>query len=88
MKEIQEKENSRLLKVKRIFALILAVLLVCMYAATLVFAITDNVNTMSFFKASVALTIIVPVLLYAYQLVYRVVRSFGEKNENVPHGKD
>ena len=43
---------------------------------------------MSFFKASVALTIIVPVLIYAYQLVYRVVRSFEGKDKNVPHGKD
>ena len=67
MKDTNIKENGKL-RVKRIFALILAVLLVCMYAATLVFAITDNVKTMSFFKASVALTIIVPVLIYAYQL--------------------
>ena len=87
MKDTNIKENGKL-RVKRIFALILAVLLVCMYAATLVFAITDNVNTMSFFKASVALTIIVPVIIYAYQLVYRVVRSFEGKDKNVPHGKD
>lgn len=87
MKDTNIKENGKL-RVKRIFALILAVLLVCMYAATLVFAITDNVKTMSFFKASVALTIIVPVLIYAYQLVYRVVCSFEGKDKNVPHGKD
>lgn len=87
MKDTNIKENGKL-RGKRIFALILAVLLVCMYAATLVFAITDNVKTMSFFKASVALTIIVPVLIYAYQLVYRVVRSFEGKDKNVPHGKD
>ena len=87
MKDTNIKENGKL-RVKRIFALILAVLLVCMYAATLVFAITDNVKTMSFFKASVALTIIVPVLIYAYQLVYRVVRYFEGKDKNVPHGKD
>ena len=87
MKDTNIKENGKL-RVKRIFALILAVLLVCMYAATLVFAITDNVKTMSFFKASVALTIIVPVLIYAYQLVYRVVRSFEGKDKNVQHGKD
>lgn len=87
MKDTNIKENGKL-RVKRIFALILAVLLVCMYAATLVFAITDNVKTMSFFKASVALTIIVPVLIYAYQLVFRVVRSFEGKDKNAPHGKD
>ena len=87
MKDTNIKENGKL-RVKRIFALILAVLLVCMYAATLVFFFFFNVKTMSFFKASVALTIIVPVLIYAYQLVYRVVRSFEGKDKNVPHGKD
>ena len=39
MKDTNIKENGKL-RVKRIFALILAVLLVCMYAATLVFAIS------------------------------------------------
>ena len=60
----------------------------CKYAANHVYAITNNVKTMSFFKASVALTIIVPVLIYSYQLVYRVLRSFEGKDKNVPHGKD
>ena len=87
MKDTNIKENGKL-RVKRIFALILAVLLVCMYAATLVFAITDNVKTMSFFKASVAVSIIVPFLIYAFLFFFFLVRSFEGKDKNVPHGKD
>lgn len=73
-------------KIKRILALVGAVLLALMYVSTLIFAITDNPNTMSFFKASVALTILVPVLIYAYQLVFRVLKSLAEKN--MPDGDD
>lgn len=73
-------------KIKRILALVGAVLLALMYVSTLIFAITDNPNTMSFFKASVALTILVPVLIYAYQLVFRVLKSLAEKN--TPDGDD
>lgn len=77
---MEEKNNSGKKNTgKRILALILAVILVLLYVMTLIFAITDNENTMSFFKASVALTIIVPVLLYAYQLVFRVLKTLGDK---------
>ena len=57
-------------KWKRIIALAGAVLLVIMYGCTL----TDQSETMGLFKASVACTIIIPVLLYAYTLVYRLTR--------------
>lgn len=61
-------------KWKRIIALAGAVLLVIMYGCTLIFALTDQSETMGLFKASVACTIIIPVLLYAYTLVYRLTR--------------
>lgn len=68
-------------KVKRTLALIGAILLAGLYITTVVFAITDNPATMSYFKASVALTIFVPVLIYAYQLVYRVIKSYSGNDE-------
>lgn len=69
-------------KVKRTLALIGAILLAGLYITTVVFAITDNPATMSYFKASVALTIFVPVLIYAYQLVYRVIKSYSGNDED------
>lgn len=74
------KENSKNSMAKRVFAIIGVVLLLIMYAMTLVFAIIDNPATMDLFKASVALTIFVPVLLYAYQLVFRVLKGMGTRN--------
>ncbi|MDO4189397.1 MAG: hypothetical protein Q4D29_10455 [Lachnospiraceae bacterium] len=70
--------EDKLKRIKRIFALVGAVVLVCMYVLTLVFAITDNPETMSFFKASAVLTIVLPILIYAYQLVYRVIKLMSE----------
>lgn len=60
---------------KRIFALIGAFLLVCLYGSTLVFAFIDCSASAGLLKASIAATILVPVLLYAYTLVYRLVNK-------------
>lgn len=61
-------------KTKRILAIIGVVLLATLYISTLVFAITDNTATMGYFKASVAATILVPVLLWAYTMIYKLTR--------------
>lgn len=60
-------------KFKQILAGTSVVLLVLMYLCTLIFALTDNPKTMGFFKASVALTILIPVLSYAGILMYRLL---------------
>jgi hypothetical protein len=62
-------------KVKRILALVGVILLLAMYGSTLVFAIIDNSDSMSMFKASIAATIIIPVLLWAYTLVFKLVKK-------------
>lgn len=62
-------------KIRRILALIGAVLLFGMYAATLLFAFIDHSASQGLLKASIACTIILPVLLYAYTLVYRITRK-------------
>ncbi|MCU6748262.1 MULTISPECIES: hypothetical protein [Lachnospiraceae] len=59
-------------KSKRILAFITVVLLVCMYGSTLVFAFIDTAFSLKLLAASVALTILLPVLLYACILVYRL----------------
>lgn len=62
-------------KLKRIFALIGAVLLILLYVSTLVFALLDHSAFLGLLKASVACTILLPVLLYGYALVYKAVRK-------------
>ncbi|WP_049727703.1 hypothetical protein [Dorea sp. D27] len=62
-------------KIKRIIALTGAVLLAGMYISTLVFALLDRSETMGLLKASIVCTIILPVLLYAYTLVYKITKG-------------
>lgn len=61
---------------KRIFALIGAVILVSLYITTLVCAIINSPASIQLFKASIAMTILIPVLIFGYRLVYRVLKSY------------
>ena len=63
---------------KRILALAGAIALVLLYISTLVFAFIDPAASGGLLKASIACTIILPVLLYAYSLVYRLSKKNSE----------
>ena len=65
------------MKIKRIFAIIAVVLLVALYGSTIVFAMSDSPNAVYMFKASIFCTVIIPIILYSYILVYRI---FGKRN--------
>lgn len=67
-------------KTKRILALTGVILLVLLYTSTLIFALIDSPWAMTCLKASVGATILLPVLLYGYQLIYRVLKN--RKNQN------
>lgn len=79
-------KNTKITKTKRILAAIGALLLFGMYASTLVFALMDHSAAMGLLGASIACTIILPVLLYAYTLVYRIAR--GNKDPESPDDKE
>lgn len=68
-------------KTKRILALAGAVLLVILYAATLIFALIDSPWAYDMFKICLGMTIILPVLLYAYNLMYRALKHDDESEE-------
>ena len=67
------------MKIKRIFAIIAVVLLVALYGSTIVFALSDSPDAVYMFKASIFCTVIIPIILYSYILVYRV---FGKKKSD------
>ena len=68
-------------KLKRILALIGAILLICMYAATLVFTLIDSPTADALLKASIAATILIPVLLYAFILIARLLKDRGNDQD-------
>lgn len=68
-------------KVKQVLAIIGVIFLVSLYIITLIFAITDNSNTMRMFQASILATVIIPVLMWAYSFIYRLLKKhFGSKD--------
>lgn len=60
-------------KTKRILSLMGAILLAALYLSTLVFALMKNELAADLLKVSIICTIIIPVLLYGYILIYRVL---------------
>lgn len=68
-------------KIKQITALIGAILLVILYASTLVFALIDSPVADGLLKASVAATILVPVILYGLLLVTRLIKGDSDEDD-------
>lgn len=60
---------------KRAGALLAVLLLLALYGATFFFAVTDSPDSGTWFRVSLACTIVVPLLLYGYLLVVRFFRQ-------------
>ena len=69
-------------KVKQILAILGIVVLLSLYVITLVCAIVDNSNTMRMFQASIVASFIIPVLIWAYSFVYKMVKKNHEQKED------
>lgn len=69
---------------KRILAISGIILLVGLYLSTLLFAIFENPNTYLWFRASIVATIAVPVMIYAYTLIFKYLkhRNSSDDSEN------
>lgn len=72
-------------KSKRILALLIAVLLLCLYGSTLLLALANNPVSNSLLKASIAATILLPVLMYGYTLVYRLSHKENPDDTDQKH---
>ena len=68
-------KNTNREKIKRILAGAGAVLLILMYISTLIFALIGSPNATKLLCASIASTIVLPVLLYGIQLAFRVTKE-------------
>ena len=73
-------------KLKRILAWIGIILLVAMYVMTLVFALLGKEYAKQMVLASVSMTIIIPVLIYAMQMAFSIVS--GKKDGNLPDSRE
>lgn len=62
-------------KTKQVLAILGVVFLVSLYIITLICAFTDNSATMQVFMASLFATVVIPVLIWAYMLIYRLIKK-------------
>lgn len=69
-------------KTKRILALIGAILLLLLYVVAFVATVLDHTSDMRYWKAAVAATIIIPVLIWTYSFVYRLLKGSDDKESD------
>lgn len=69
-------------KTKRILALIGAILLLLMYVAAFIVTILDHTSDMRYWKAAMVATVIIPVLIWAYSFVYKLIKGSDDYEKN------
>lgn len=62
-------------QMKRIICLVGVIFLLGLYLATLISAFFTTKATAGLFKACIFSTIVVPIVLYGYLLIYRVLKN-------------
>ena len=60
-------------KVKQILAIIGTIVLVGLYVSTIVCALSSSDNFMNLLLASIYATVIIPVLIWAYSFIYKLL---------------
>lgn len=66
-------------KVKQILAIIGIILLVVLYGSTIICAFLDIPDSMNLLMASIAATFIIPVLIWTYSFIYRLIHKDDTK---------
>ena len=68
-------------RIRRIFALIGIIVLVGLYLTTLVLAFSGSPMAQALFRGSFAATVVFPVLLYAMQIIYRILKPDDSQDD-------
>ncbi|SHO51898.1 hypothetical protein [Anaerocolumna xylanovorans] len=74
-------------KAKRIGAIIAIVLLLSLYGVTFYAGLTASPDSKGLLMASLYTTFMVPLLLYVYMLVYKLLKKRGEEEAKKRNGK-
>lgn len=73
-------------KLKQITALIGVIALTGLYVSTLVLALIGSAEAINLLKVAVYATIVLPVLLWAYSFIYRMMK--GKQNDDTSEKDD
>ena len=69
-------------RVKKVVAAILCVALIGLYVATFVLSLLDSENARNLLTASIYMTVVVPVVLYAMALVAKLLGGNEQKEDS------
>lgn len=69
------------MKLRRIMAIGGLILIALAYLCTLIFALIDSPHAKSMLMASLFCTIVVPAILYAYQMISQVTKQKNKEPE-------
>lgn len=69
-------------KSTRILAVIGVVLLASLYVSSLIFALIDHPVATTLLKISFVGTIVIPIMLYVYMMIFRVFHKEPEDRDN------
>ena len=72
------RKEKTVMKVRRILALVGVILLVLLYVSTLVFSLMSGELAHDLLRASIFCTVLIPVMIYGYTLIYRLLKKHGE----------
>ena len=75
-------------KVKQILAILGVVLILGLYALTMVTAFLDKTESMNYFMASVVATVMIPTLLWIYMYIYKLIKKNNEEMQESDENKD
>lgn len=67
-------------KIRRILAIIGVIALISLYVSTLIFALMDSAQSTNFLMASIAATILIPVLIYGFTLFTKLSKNESDDN--------
>ena len=74
-------------KVKQILAILGVVLILGLYALTMVTAFLDKTESMNYFMASVVATVMIPTLLWIYMYIYKLIKKNNEEMQESDENK-
>lgn len=81
-----EEKQKTFLKVRRITAWVGIIILAGLYLSTIIFALIGTETSRTLLKSSILSTFVLPVLMYGYILMYRVLNGLGkEYNDGKEH---
>lgn len=76
-KKTPQQQYATFIKMRRIAAWLGIIVLVALYLSTLVFALIGTETARTLLKFSILSTFVLPVLMYGYLLIYKVLRGTG-----------